>query len=225
MLLLVGVPTVLAVALLPRRGWRFATARRGARALGRLTGTRLIVNGADHLAGSQPCVVVANHASYLDGFVLAAALPGSYTFVAGEVLAHQVFAGRLLRRIGAEFVDRAEPEQGVADTQRLIEAAQPTRRLVFFPEGGLSPIPGLRPFHLGAFVVAAVTGTPVVPVAIRGTRSMLRPGHRFMRRGVVHVVVGEPILPAGSDWDAAVEAERAARDTILDHCGEPDLRS
>ncbi|ETZ99771.1 acyltransferase family protein [Mycobacterium kansasii 824] len=40
--------------------------------------------------------------------------------------------------------------------------------LVIFPEGRLARAPGLRPFHIGAFVVAAEAGVPALPVAIRG---------------------------------------------------------
>jgi hypothetical protein len=58
--------------------------------------------------------------------------------------------------------------------------------LVIFPGGRLARAPGLRPFHMGAFVVAAETGVPVVPVAIRGTRTItrtiLRPEHHIAAR-------------------------------------------
>ena len=219
----VGGPTLVAVAVLPRRSWRWAVARRAARSLARLTGTRLAVHGAEQLQAGVPVVVVANHPSYLDGLALAATLPGSYVFVTGEGFARKPLIGFLLRRIGCQFVERAEREQGVADTHRLEGIAAQGQTLVLFPEGGLSRMPGLRPFHLGAFVVAASSGRPVVPVAIRGSRSMLRAGHRLVRRGAIHVFVGEPILPLGPDWDAAVELERAARDAILRRCGEPDL--
>ncbi|WP_235884019.1 AMP-binding protein [Saccharopolyspora elongata] len=217
----VGVPTVLAAALLPSRAP--AVARRAARSLALLTGTRLIVANAEQLSRTPACVVVVNHPSYLDGIALMAALPGQYTFVAGEVLATKPVLGFLLRRVGTVFVQRADREQGVADTRRLTVAARAGRRLVLFPEGGLSPLPGLRPFHMGAFVIAAGAGRPVVPVAIHGTRSILQPGsHRFVHCGVVHVTVGEPIHPAGVDWDAAVELEHRARNVISEHCGEPD---
>jgi 1-acyl-sn-glycerol-3-phosphate acyltransferase len=75
---------------------------------------------------------------------------------------------------------------------------------------------------MGAFVAGSEAGRPVLPVGIRGTRSMLRPGHRFVRRGALSVVVGEPIVPTGRGWPAAVRLERGARAAILRSCGEPD---
>ncbi|MEE8248059.1 MAG: AMP-binding protein, partial [Alphaproteobacteria bacterium] len=69
------------LATLPRRAWRWAWLRGAARLMFWLTGTPLAVDGLEHLA-PQGGVLVANHASYLDGLVLAAALPGEPVFVA-----------------------------------------------------------------------------------------------------------------------------------------------
>nr|WP_246471639.1 lysophospholipid acyltransferase family protein [Saccharopolyspora phatthalungensis] len=217
----VGGPTLLAAALFPTTATLIA--RRAARGLARLTGTQLIVSHTDQLVRTPACVVVANHPSYLDGIALIAALPGRYTFVAGEVFAAKPVIGLLLRRVGTLFVERPDREQGVADTDRLTRVAREGQRLVIFPEGGLFPVPGLRPFHMGAFVIAARSGRPVIPVAIHGTRDIYPPGqHRFVHHGAVHVTIGEPIYPTGSDWDAAIRLERCARTTISEHCGEPD---
>jgi hypothetical protein len=64
----------------------------------------------------------------------------------------------------------------VADARRTVQTVQADRSLVFFPEGTFTRMPGLLPFHMGAFVAAAEAGVPVVPVTIRGTRSLLRAG-------------------------------------------------
>ena len=73
-------------------------------------------------------------------------------------------------------------------------------------------------------------GVPVVPVAIRGTRAILREDSWFARRGAVAVPVGAPVSPegmvkegAGDPWAVAVRLRDAARAEILRHCGEPDL--
>lgn len=217
------VPTFAAVMVLPRLSWRWMTVRLGVRSLLRLSGTPLSVHGTDRVPVCEACVIVANHPSYLDAFALVAGLPGPFYFTAGEVFAGKRIVGLLLRRIGTEFVERSDREQGVADTRRLTMAARRGRALVFFPEGGLDRMPGLRPFHMGAFVIAAEAGCPIVPVSIRGSRSMLRAGHRFVRRGAISLAVGDPIYPTGSGWDAAVDLQHRTRAVILRHCGEPDL--
>jgi 1-acyl-sn-glycerol-3-phosphate acyltransferase len=106
----------------------------------------------------------------------------------------------------------------------MVGAAASGRSLLFFPEGGFTRIPGIAAFHMGAFVAACEAGVPVVPVAIRGTRSILRAGSWFPRRGAISVVVGEAIRPAvGDPWPSAVKLRDKIRRRILRHCGEPDL--
>jgi 1-acyl-sn-glycerol-3-phosphate acyltransferase len=168
-------------------------------------------------------VVVANHASYLDGLVLAAVLPAPPVFIAKRELAGQFFAGRFLRALGAVFVERLAPERGVEDTRAAEERARSSRLLVAFPEGTFTRAPGLRAFKMGAFVIAAGIGLPVVPVTIRGTRSVLRADAWFPRHGRIAVHVGPAILPAGADFDAAVALRDRARAAILRRYGEPDL--
>jgi 1-acyl-sn-glycerol-3-phosphate acyltransferase len=143
--------------------------------------------------------------------------------VAKRELARVSVARFFLRRLGTEFVERFDAKRSVEDTGKLVEAARRGRSLVVFPEGTFGRATGVRPFRMGAFVVAAQTGTPVVPVALRGTRSILRDGSWFPRRGAVSVVIGEPLVPQGLDWAAALELREATRKHILQWSGEPDL--
>jgi 1-acyl-sn-glycerol-3-phosphate acyltransferase len=217
-----GLSVVLLLLLLPRPRWRWWAAREAVRLLARLTGTAITVRGLDHLpAGTS--IAVANHPSWIDPLALASVMPPPFRFVAAEALEHQGLKGFVLRRLGHQFVERHERELGVADTSRLTALVRAGQSLVIFPEGRLARAPGLRAFHMGAFVVAAETGVPLVPVAIRGTRTILRPEHHFPRRGAVDIVVGEPIRPPGTDWAAAVEVQRATRNALLRLSGEPDV--
>ena len=84
-------------------------------------------------------------------------------------------------------------------------------------------MPGLLEFHLGAFSTAAQLGLPVIPVTIRGTRSILRDGSWLPRRGAIYVHVGAPIAPTGGDFEAALALRQIVRARILSRCAEPDL--
>jgi 1-acyl-sn-glycerol-3-phosphate acyltransferase len=214
-----------AVALLPMLSWRKAVARSLSQLLLRLFGFPVRVRGLEHLPRDQACVLVVNHASYLDPLVLVAVLPSSISFVAKQELAEQFFARILFRRLGTEFVERFDPQRGVEDTDRVRQAVRQGRSMIFFPEGTFGRAPGLRPFRMGAFVVATQTGVPLVPMGITGTRSILRAGQWFPRRGAVAVTIGAPIMPQGSDWTAAIALRDAARAQMLECCHEPDLAS
>jgi 1-acyl-sn-glycerol-3-phosphate acyltransferase len=216
-----GLSMLVVLPLLPRVRWRWQMTSGAVRLLARLTGTAVSVHGLDRLPGG-PSIIVANHPSWIDPFALAAVLPPSFHFVAGEVFRHQVLSGFVLRRLGTQFVERHEREVGVADTDRLVALVRSGQSLVIFPEGRLARTPGLRPFHMGAFVMATQAGVPVVPIGMRGTRAILRPEHHFPRRGAIDIIIGQPVQPLATDWTAAVELQRAVRDTLLRLSGEPD---
>ncbi len=134
------------------------------------------------------------------------------------------FISRLyMQRMSSEFVERFDFQQGVEDIGRIRELVLKGRSLIFFPEGTFSRKPGLMPFKMGAFLVGAQTSTAVVPVSIRGTRSILHPDRWFPHRGAVHITVGPRLYDNDKDWEAAIRLKDAARAEILRHCGEPDL--
>ncbi|MDP2106113.1 MAG: hypothetical protein Q8J76_08985, partial [Desulfobulbaceae bacterium] len=73
-------------------------------------------------------------------------------------------------------------------------------------------------------------GLPIIPIIIRGSRSILRADSWFPRHGVVRIIIGPSYpavtLPAGHDeerWQAAVTLKDQVRSWMLAHCGEPDL--
>jgi 1-acyl-sn-glycerol-3-phosphate acyltransferase len=77
-------------------------------------------------------------------------------------------------------------------------------------------------------VAAAGAGLPVVPLALRGTRSVLRDGSWFPRRGRISVAIGQAISPAevavrGDAWKTALALRDEVRRRVLEMSGEPDL--
>ncbi len=221
---LLALPTLAAAALLrdPARGWRFC--RVMARAFLRLCQLPLTVRGLEHIPAAGPFVIAVNHASYLDGLILLAALrERGYSFAAKRELSRSFLPRLFLRAIGTDFVERGDIKQGVEDAMRLTASVKAGRTPIFFAEGTFTRNAGLLPFRMGAFVAAAQSGVPLVPVTLRGTRSVLRDGSWFARRGRISVDIAAPLAPQGSDWNAAVALRDAARAEILRRCGEPDL--
>lgn len=209
------------VVLVPGRARRWAIVHHGARMLLRLMAIRVAVTGAWPATGAR--IVAINHSSYFDNLVLAAVLPGQPAIVAKRELDAQLVAGPFLRALGTLFVERGDPEGGVEDTRKALEAARSGRTLVFFPEGTFTRVYGLRPFRLGAFAIAAEQQIGVVPVTMCGTRSILRDGQWLPRRGDVSVHVGDFLEPDGNDFAAAVRLRDRVRAAMLAHTNEPDL--
>jgi 1-acyl-sn-glycerol-3-phosphate acyltransferase len=211
-----------AVMILPRLDWRWAALRRIARSALRAVGTPVAITGSEHIPLSH-AILVFNHSSYMDSLVLTAALPGKPAFVAKKEFASQVFAGPFLRRLETPFVERYDVAGGLADTEALVAIARSGRVLVFFPEGTFTRRAGLSGFYLGAFKVAAEANLPVIPGAVRGTRSMLRGEQWFPRRAAISVDIAEPVRPSGTEFAAVLRLRDDVRNAVLARCGEPDL--
>lgn len=200
--------------------------RRMARGLARLLlfslGGGPEVRGLEQLPDGA-CVVVANHASYLDGVLLKAVLPPRFSFVIKEEARAIPIGGFMLRRLGSEFVNRRDGHAGARDAKRIFRAAERGQALGFFAEGTFVREPGLRPFRLGAFITACRSQLPVTPVAIRGSRQMLPADAWFPRPARLQVRVLAPVIPQGSDREAARALLNHVRNAIAKNLDEPDL--
>ena len=159
-----------------------------------------------------PCVVVANHASYIDGLVVAAALPPDFAFVIKKEMVRVPLASLLLRRLGSQFVERFDRHKGGVDARRVLKLAATGQSLVFFPEGTFNEIPQIGRFLGGAFATAARSDMPVVAVAIHGTRAVLPEGLGIHRLPIRVEILG--ILTAS-------EARQHSRELIARAVGEP----
>jgi len=182
----------------------------------------LSIQGLENLP-TGGCVVVSNHTSYLDSLFYLASLPRRLDMVVKRELEKNPWASPFLKRIGAQFIDRADPVAGVEGADRLTALAQAGHSFLIFPEGTFTRVPMLMPFRLGAFKVAVEAGLPVIPCAIVGARSALRDGQWWPRRLPVSIQIGEPLLPGGgSDRFAEASALRdRAYAYIAERCGEP----
>lgn len=211
------------IVTLPLPKWRWSVMRGCGRLLLLLTRTPLKIEGMENIPHNQPFVLVANHASYLDGLVLITTVAQQFSFVAKQELRNNWFNRLFLQRINTRFVERFDARKGADDADQLVQHAQARRSLAFFPEGTFTRMPGLLTFRMGAFSTAAQTGIVVVPVTIRGTRSILRAKSWFPRHGAVSVTISKMIKAEGSGWDSIIKLRDTAHAEILHQCGEPDL--
>lgn len=220
-LLLVVIPTCVALALTPGMLRRRRIARGAAKLFFLAIGTPVRVEGGA-IEPHYPCVVVANHASYLDGIVLTAALPAGFTYLIKLEMNRVPIAGFILRRLGSAFVDRDDRNDRQRTARALHSLATRGSALGFFPEGTFDKAPGLKAFHLGAFAAAARAKLPVVPVVIYGARSKLPAGALLPRPGPLRVHICDAVQPPSADPTArALMAE--TRRAMLRHLDEPDL--
>ena len=159
---------------------------------------RLEVEGLEKLAPGQHYIFTPNHLSYTDTPVLLASLPLNFRFIAKEELFKIPFLGTHLKRAGHISVPLEDPR---ASIRSLSHAARVINErhlsVLIFPEGGRSEDGQLQEFKDGAAYLAIKAGTPVVPIALCGTREVLPMHSLHVRGGRVKVRIADPILTAG----------------------------
>ncbi len=199
------------------------------KAIAFLTFTPIRVKGIENLEKPvDKTLLIANHASYIDSFVLLATLPYPVRFVAKAELRRSRFLRIPLQKLGIHFVERFETDKSIQDIKALSKVDDNEQPFLFFPEGTFSRVPGLQPFHMGAFTLAVEKGLSILPVVITGSRSILRPGSSFIHAGEIGVSFKEPVTldaqqKTEDSWHQAITLSQKSRASILSDCKEPDL--
>jgi len=217
----------LGMVLLPGAMRRWGAMRLACRLALRLAGIPVSLRGGEHLTAAGCCIVVSNHTSFLDVALLAAVLPRPVRYVAKAELARHWSTRWPLAGIGALFVERFDRRRALDDYRRIVATAGDGAPLLFFAEGTLRAEAGLLPFQPGAFLAAAETGLPIVPVAITGLRAILPGDSRQPQPGPAHLTILPPVHAnrAGRQRGATAIALRdETRARILAATGEPDVR-
>jgi 1-acyl-sn-glycerol-3-phosphate acyltransferase len=177
-----------------------------------VAGIPFSVSGIEQLP-TGPCVVVANHASYIDAIAIVAALPPDFAFVIKKEMVRVPLAGLLLRRLGSQFVERFDRHKGATDARRVLKLAAAGQSLMFFPEGTFDETRQIGKFLGGAFATALRSQLPVVAVAIHGSRDVMPPGGISLYRRPIRVEILGVLSPD--------EARVRSRELIARAVGEP----
>jgi 1-acyl-sn-glycerol-3-phosphate acyltransferase len=167
----------------------------------RAAGVREEVHGLALLPAGN-AVYVCNHQSNFDPVFIYARLGKHLRFIAKAELFNIPFFGAALRATGMIPVDRSGGERDKEAVAKAVEVVQSRASIVFFAEGTREPNGQLRPFKKGAAVLALHAQVPLVPLAVAGTKDVLRKQSMFIHAGRPTVLmVGEPISTAGMALD------------------------
>lgn len=187
-----------------------------------LTFAPVEVHGAEHIP-QDDCIVVANHSSYVDGFLLKGYLPARFSFVIKGEVRNIPLVHFVLRRAGSHFVERNDSAASSRDARQIVKAARSGQSLAIFPEGTFQQQPGLLRLRAGAFVAAVRGRMPVVPVVIRGTRHILPADRDLPRYGPIRIEILPPIQPDHPSYANHRDLAAQVRKKLLEVLDEPDL--
>ena len=201
-----------------RRCGRWARVWSGA--ILRAAGVTVASTGLARVDPRRSQIVVSNHQSWFDVLALFAALPTSVRFVAKEELTAVPVFGKSFLRCGHLSIDRGNRRKAVESLKRAARRLRErTLHVVMFAEGTRSATGELGPFKKGAFVLALQSRTPVLPVAVVGSRAVMAKHSYAIRAGTIEVRVGETIEVDGlamADRNALRDRARAAVADLMD---------
>ncbi|HKJ88452.1 MAG TPA: lysophospholipid acyltransferase family protein [Gammaproteobacteria bacterium] len=218
-----GLPVTLAVfvAILATRP--FDRTGRAAHSIGALwcriilalSGVRVEVRGAEKVPRGEPVILASNHQGAFDIPTLQAHLPIQFRWVAKKSLFSIPVVGWSMTLAGYIPIER---ESATKAYRSMLEAAKKIRSgttVVIFPEGTRSATGELGAFKRGGFTLAVKAGVPVVPVAITGTKDVMRKGSLLIRPARVAMTFADPIPTEGKSEKELMALTREAIETIL----------
>jgi len=173
------------------------------------TGVRVRVEGLERITPGTTYVFVSNHQSIYDIPVIFASLPFQLRIIAKESLAQFPMLGWHLRRGGHLFVDRRNPDPSYI-LKRWRSLLKDGLSLIIFAEGTRSMDGAVARFKAGSFLLALQSGLPIVPVAVVGTRHVMRKGRLRTEPGDVELIVHDPIVPPAIEAPSVRDAKRLA---------------
>ena len=179
----------------------------------RMAGIRVLTDGVENVPKDQPCIFMANHVSNLDPPVLLPQVPGRTAVFVKSELMKIPFIGMGMRMGGFVPVDRNRSREAAKESiERATKVLASGVHITSFPEGTRSRSGQLLPFKKGPFYLAQQTGSPIIPVSIHGTESMMRKGSLRIFPGDAYVFFHPPIL--ASEFATREELIMAVRNSI-----------
>ncbi len=149
--------------------------------------------GTEHIPANGPCLLAANHCSYLDPFWLGAACPRKIHYLMLGQFYHHPLLHWYCWGIGAIPVS---PEGGTLQLIRAcIRLLEASHIVGIFPEGARSNDGRTKPFKPGVLRLAQRLGTRIVPAGIRGGFEAFPQGQRIPRLSKIGIAFGPPMAP------------------------------
>ena len=222
--LLTGWVTVL-VAMIwsPKIASRYVAAKWG-RVICWFTPVQVTVEGAENADPERTYVVVCNHQSQYDIFLVYGWLQLDLKWVLKAELRKAPGVGIGCEKAGHIFVDRTDPEKARTAVSHALDSVGDGVGVLFFAEGTRSTDGRLGRFKKGAFRVATSQKLPVLPITIVGTRDIQKPKSMMIYPGKVRMIIHPAIeVEGGEDAEAIRELMSQTRAAIASALAE-DLR-
>lgn len=179
-----------------------------------LSGVQIRIEGREHLRPGQSYVIVANHLSQFDIWVLYGYLGTDFRWVMKQEMRRVPVIGYCCARLGHIFIDRRDHQSAIASLAQAERQLADGTSILFFPEGTRSRSGTLQTFKKGAFRMAQDLDLPLLPVTITGTHDILPPDTLRLQPGIVDLTLHPPITIEGRDEASLTQALQRSRAAI-----------
>ena len=157
------------------------------------SGVRVEINGLDVIDKDKTYIYVPNHLSIFDILALLAYLPVDFKFILKKELMRIPILGWAMRRARYISIDRSSPAKAKRTFKQAVDRIRGGASILIFAEGTRSKDGHLQPLKRGAFFLALESGTPIVPIAIKGTHKIMPKGSFTLKKGSITIQLGKPI--------------------------------
>lgn len=145
-----------------------------------------LMENPERIPNSGPLLVAANHPTILDPCLLPASFPRRLDLIMNKKVEALPLAGSLVREAGAIPV-------GPGCIEECLDRLQRGMAVGLFPEGETTFGDSLREFRSGIYVMAKLSGAPVLPIAIMGNEQLLPSRAAYLKGGPVRIGIGQPL--------------------------------
>jgi 1-acyl-sn-glycerol-3-phosphate acyltransferase len=149
------------------------------------------IRGTENVPKKGGFIIAGNHASFLDPIVFGTACPRTLNYMARDTLFKRPVFGWILRHVNAFPLKRNAADIGAI--KEALKRLKENQGLLLFPEGERRSDGKIGEGLEGVGFLARKSGVPVVPAYVEGTETVLPKGAKFIRRGRIKVVFGEPV--------------------------------
>jgi len=164
-----------------------------AKSSGLLTPMFVKIIGKENITKNESYVIVANHQSQYDIFVLYGWLGIDFRWIMKKELRNAPFIGYASAKVGHIFIDRSSPLAALKSIDEAKKQLINGTSVVVFPEGTRSRTGKMRKFKKGAFKIAHQLELPILPVTLVGTNNIMGSGFLNVMPGKVKLIIHEPI--------------------------------
>jgi 1-acyl-sn-glycerol-3-phosphate acyltransferase len=151
--------------------------------------------GKENVPEKGPAVIVSNHQSAFDIPLMVGFVKGRISFIAKKEIGKIPFLKWFVVRLDGILIERGNKIQTASSMRKILRVLKNGGIIMLFPEGTRDSTGVMGDFKKGSLAIPYKLNIPVLPVAIDGTRNMMKKGSLLIRPSEINIKILEPLYP------------------------------